>query len=146
MSDIEGKMYAIGDRNDGILYVITNPFRVAKVEKSEIETYASMQGKSYDEAFGDYARATMKVILENDFSTVPARVEEVLDTFQHMVAKGSTISDADFCFVSNVNLNDLTSNRSIYQPVQDTLENLTQGQEAENAASGNLQEKVESDE
>ncbi len=147
MSESAGKLYAIGDRNDGVLYVITNPFRVAKVDKSEIQDYADAKGKSFDEAFGNYARATMKAIVENDYSDVPANVEEVLDAFEHKVANGSTISDADFCFVADVKLDDLTANRSIYRPVQNALENLI-GENGAGMAESNssLRDIVEKDE
>ena len=128
MSNTIGKLYAIGEQDDGILFVITNPLRVAKVTKDDINRYANSTGKPYIEAFGDHARASMKAILENDFSNIPANVDEVLDAFKSKIENGTTICDADFCFLADVKLDDLTHHRSIYGPVQGALEELTEDQ------------------
>jgi len=116
MSAGTGTSYAIGSRKSGILFVTTDPLQVSLVSPEEIQTNADAKGKSFDAAFGDYAAAARKISIESTID-VPADVDAVPETVGRRIADGVTMSDADFCFISDLDLSGLTHRRNFYAPV-----------------------------
>jgi hypothetical protein len=49
------RLYAVGDRKSGILFVRTEPFRAVMVDDQAIDSYAKTVGKDYDTVFGEIA-------------------------------------------------------------------------------------------
>ena len=49
------RLYAVGDRKSGVLFVRTEPFRAVMVDDQAIDSYAKTVGKDYDTVFGEIA-------------------------------------------------------------------------------------------
>lgn len=137
MSEGSGTFYAIGSRKSGILFVTTDPLRISIVSRDEIQRYADAHGKSFDAAFGEYAAAASRIIIQNDLADLPADVAEVPEAVGHQIAGGMTMSDADFCFISEIDLSGFSQRRNIYPPLAEAMASLT--------GSGDLRAAVERD-
>ena len=121
--------YAVGSRTEGVLYVLTNPFRVGVVTREEIETFASNSGMTFDEAFDAFAKSTMEAISQTDAG----------DT----AGDGETVSGADFCFVAEVDMDNLVQQRNFYPPAQLGLLRVTEfASPTPRPSAGKLREAV----
>lgn len=138
MADGKGTLYVIGSRKSGVLFVLTDPFRAAIVTVEEIRQRAEATGRSFDEAFGEVAGIASKIAIENDFKEVPAQVPEVPEAVGHWVAEGMTMSDADFCFISPIDLSGFSHRRNFYPPLEAALTTLV-------TPPGSLRDAVERD-
>lgn len=124
MAERRGRIFVLGNRRAGIVIVFTNPVRTVIIERDEIQAYADRQNLSFDEAFGAFAGSLAMLVLENDDSSVPSAVQEVPEAVGHQVARGMTISDAEFCFISEVVIGDSIGKRSSYPPIQGALDEI----------------------
>lgn len=98
----KGTLYAIGSRDDGILYVLTNPIRIAKISRSTVEQHAKKTGQSYEAAFADFERASLRAISENGLGDVSESIDE---------------PGADFRFAGEVDADSLKMQRHFSVPV-----------------------------
>ena len=115
------RVYVIGDKETGVLFVLLNPLRAAIVPLAEVEKYAGRHGKSTEAAFGDVAAAIQGLILKTDGVDVPAADPLVHETFRSLVAGGTTVSDAAFCFVSEVDSSDWQTFRHGFPPIEPAI-------------------------
>ncbi|GAB2177875.1 hypothetical protein [Dongia sp. agr-C8] len=119
-----GRLYVIGDRDTGVLFVKTEPLRASIVPLTTIARYAGTNGISLDEAFARIARGAKSMIIDRDNSAVPALDPMVFDTFFDMVKNGTVISDASFCFIAEVQNAEWENRRYRYPPVGPALKEL----------------------
>ena len=115
------RVYVIGDKETGVLFVLLNPLRAAIVPLAEVEKYAGRHGKSTEAAFGDVAAAIQGLILKTDGVDVPEADPLVHDTFRALIAGGTTVSDAAFCFVSEVDSSDWQTFRHSFPPIEPVI-------------------------
>lgn len=118
------RFYAIGNRSSGILLVLTDPFRAAVISVADIQAYATANNITFDKAFGTYAGAASMMVVENDFSSVPQELPALYEAIGWKVAQGTTISDADFCFISEVDSGVFSQRRNRYAPAVSAVDTL----------------------
>jgi hypothetical protein len=100
------RLYAVGDRKSGVLFVKTEPFRAVMVDEQAIDKYAKTVGKDYDTVFGEIAGWATGFIASVDEKGSPDDSPAVPEAIAHRVSRGSALTDADFCFVANVSNDD----------------------------------------
>ena len=127
MATNTGRLYVIGDKDTGVLFVKTEPLRAAIVPKSEIANYATQKGITFDAAFASIAEGAKRMIIAADDSDVPAAVEEVFEAFGALVEGGTILSDAEFCFIAEVENADWSSRRFSRPPIENALEVIAPG-------------------
>lgn len=120
-----GRLYVIGDRETGVLFVLTNPLRTFLVERSDIEAEAKAAGKTFDELFADYASGATGAVFANDSADKPGDPAAASDAVGFRIAQGATISDVDFCFVAEVDSERLLASRQSYPPLETALGGLS---------------------
>jgi len=143
MLEQNARLYVVGDRETGILIVATNPLQTVPIERAQIEAVAKDRNMTFDQAFGAFAGAAAKLILENDDSEVPASVPEVPAAIEHQIAKGATISDADFCFIADIDLGDVIRKRDFYPPIQAFLEQIGRQMDLRKVVEGDSEADLE---
>ena len=121
MTTSTGRLYVIGDKDTGVLFVKTDPLRAAIIPKSAIEQYASERGFTYAAAFARVAEGAKKMIIQADGSDVPADVEEVYEALGALVEAGTVITDAEFCFIAEVENSDWSARRYSSPPIERAL-------------------------
>ena len=105
------KLYIIGDRESGIIFVRTDPLQVVLVPEANLEKYADASGLSVDEVFAEIGLAGKAV-----GESVAGNSDE-MNFVSNMIGKGGTISDAEFCFISNIEGDDFDISRFSILPV-----------------------------
>ena len=113
------RVHAIGDKETGVLFVLLDPLRVALVSRAEIEAYAVRHGIAPENAFGDVASAIHGLIRKTDGTVGPAYDDLVFFTVSNLIASGKAITEAEFCFVSEVDktAGDWKSFRNGFMPI-----------------------------
>ncbi len=117
-----GRMYVIGDRDTGVLFVKTAPLRAAIIPRARIQDYADQHGIPFERAFALVARSAKGMIIAADDDNIPADVPEVHDTFFDLVNEGTIISDAEFCFIAEVQNEGWSERRYGYPPIEPALQ------------------------
>ncbi|WP_119389351.1 hypothetical protein [Taklimakanibacter lacteus] len=112
------KIYVVGDKESGILFVTIEPLRVAVVSLDEVNDYAAKHKKTADAVFGEVAAAAQKMIIRTDTGNMPANVQEVFDAFGGLISRGSVISDAEFCFIADVDSHEWGTYRDNFIPLE----------------------------
>ena len=114
-----GRMYVIGDPDTGVLFVKTNPLRVALVPLKNIQRYANEDQISLEDAFGRVAKGSQGQIVtanggdpNDDDPDDPA-----LLVFKELATNGSVVSDALFCFIAEVDNDDWSTDRYRSSPI-----------------------------
>jgi hypothetical protein len=92
------RLYAVGDRKSGVLFVRTEPFRAVMVDDQAIDSYAKTVGKDYDTVFGEIAGWATGFVAEiADGDNWDAK-RNFVDTQR----AAGTPTEADFCFVTDI--------------------------------------------
>ncbi|GLS31524.1 hypothetical protein SAMN04488498_102121 [Mesorhizobium albiziae] len=126
MSD--ARIFVIGDSKSGLYLIKTNPVKVVRLTRAAIEQYAQSQKRSYEDIFGLLAARTRQII--NLAQANPPPVPEGSDFFETLgmtVTSGTTISDAEFCFVADIENQLYQSTRHKLHPIKDALIKLNTG-------------------
>ncbi|MES0100658.1 hypothetical protein [Mesorhizobium sp. M0019] len=118
------KAYVIGDKETGILIVTLNPLRAALVERDKIQEYADRHKLTFATVFGQVAAAIKGLILETDPPGGPAKGAMVLTAFAELIVRGATVTDAEFCFISDVETSKWKSKRSGFLPIEPIITDL----------------------
>jgi hypothetical protein len=121
------RLYVIGDKDHGAIFITLHPLRAAMVSSGDIDTYAAAQGTDFDTAFGDIAAAIKKLIITLDGGTAPKDPPGVSAAIGTAIQNGYTVSDADFCFVADLVNVDWTSMRIPFPPLVNFLHHLGMG-------------------
>ena len=115
------RAYIIGDKETGVLFLALNPLRAAIVPRNEIEAYAARHNQPYGTAFGEVAAAIKGLILASDPPNGPAAGQNVQDMFASLIQGGVTVSDAEFCFVSEVDTSTWSTLRNGFMPIEPAI-------------------------
>jgi hypothetical protein len=115
------RVYVIGDKETGVLFVLLDPLRVALVSRAEIEAYAVRHGIAPENAFGDVASAIHGLIRKTDGTVGPAYDDSAFFTVSNLIASGKAITEAEFCFVSEVDTADWKSFRNGFMPIEPVI-------------------------
>lgn len=118
------KIYVIGDKESGVLFLMTDPLRAAIVPWAEIEKYAKDHGLTAPVAFGKVAKASQHMIIRSDFENEPIEDPNVYAAFGTLIKRGSTVSDAEFCFISEVDPDKVKTLRDNFIPLEPVLTTL----------------------
>ncbi|GLS31523.1 hypothetical protein SAMN04488498_102120 [Mesorhizobium albiziae] len=119
------KMYVIGDRDSGIVMIKTNPVKIVRISRKAIEDYGQARKMSYDEVFGMLASRTKKIADLGKVSGASMPDDDAFfDSLGMAIAAGTTISEADFCFVADVDNDLYQSIRSRVEPIKGALAKL----------------------
>jgi len=121
------RLYVIGDKDFGVVFVTLYPLRAAVVSQEEIEGYVIKSGKDIASTFGEIAAAALGFITGNDDRDHPFDVEEVQTGAASLIQSGTTVSDADFCFVANLKDGWDYTGRIPSPPIKDALTFLQKG-------------------
>jgi hypothetical protein len=123
MSD--AKIFVIGDSESGLYLIKTNPVKIVRITKDTIERYAQSQKMSYESVFGLLAARTRRMVNLGQNNPPPLPDDPAFfDTLGMAVAGGTTISEAEFCFVADIDNRLYQSGRSKVDPIKDALTKL----------------------
>jgi len=106
-----GRLYVIGDPDTGVIYVKTNPLRVARVPLQTIQQYAKDDGISIEEAFGRVAKGSQWQVYLANGGRSSKDDDPIFSVFKQLAEQETTVSDALFCFIADVNNDDWSSDR-----------------------------------
>lgn len=118
------KIYVIGDKDEGILLVMLDPLRVALVSRKQIEKYQVNHGiKTYGEALSYVAAAIHGLIRKTDGS---GHEGTDLDpnsqlSIQYLLSTGKMITNAEFCFLSEVDDKNWKTFRNGFLPIEPAI-------------------------
>jgi len=121
----DAKMYVIGDKEVGIILVKTNPLKLVTIPKAAIEAYATAQSMSFDDVFGLLAARTRKMVNLGQSNPPPVPDDDAFfDSIGFTVRNGGSVTEAEFCFVADIENTLYTSNRVRIDPIKTALEKL----------------------
>jgi hypothetical protein len=112
------RVYVIGDNEEGVLLVMLSPLRAALVPKAEIDTYAAAHNKSPGEALSFVAAAIHGLIRKTDGSGRPDLDDASQLSIEYLLSTGKIITNAEFCFVSDVDDKDWVTFRNGFLPIE----------------------------
>lgn len=113
------RVYVIGDNEEGVLLVMLNPLRAALVPKAEIDAYAAAHNKSPAEALSFVAAAIHGLIRKTDGSGSPPTLDTASQlSIEYLLSTGKIITNAEFCFVSEVDDKDWVTFRNGFLPIE----------------------------
>jgi hypothetical protein len=114
-------MYVIGDLETGVLLVKSNPVKVVSIPNSAIAEYAESQGTSSEDVFSRLAAASSRISKTSQANPRVPDNAELHRAVGMSVLMGQTVSDADFCFVADIDDEKFDSGRYMVDPLQDAL-------------------------
>ena len=96
------RLYVIGDKKTGVLFVKTDPLRTVIIPTKAIQAYAKAEKISFEEAFGRVG--SVAKFLTNKGSKNPKYPDSspLFKAVGDLIAGGEMLSDADFCFVADL--------------------------------------------
>lgn len=96
------RLYVIGDKKTGVLFLKTDPLRTVIIPTKAIQAYAKAEKISFEEAFGRVG--SVAKFLTNKGSKTPKYPDSspLFKAVGDLIAGGETLSDADFCFVADL--------------------------------------------
>jgi hypothetical protein len=113
------RVYVIGDNEEGVLLVMLNPLRAALVPKAEIDTYAAAHNKSPEQALSYVAAAIHGLIRKTDGSGGPPNLDDPSHlSIEYLLSTGKIITNAEFCFVSEVDDRNWVTFRNGFLPIE----------------------------
>ena len=118
------KLYIIGDRESGVLFVKTDPLKLTHISKATIIAYAQQKGTTFDAVFAQIAGGAKAIINKTEVSQTLSDIDTSYQAIGQLVGKGTVLSDADFCFVADVNDSDWSASRTVVPPLSSALADL----------------------
>ena len=96
------RLYVIGDKKTGVLFLKTDPLRSVIIPTNAIRAYAKAEKITFEEAFGRVG--SVAKFLTNKGSKSPKYPDSspLFKAVGDLIAGGETLSDADFCFVADL--------------------------------------------
>jgi hypothetical protein len=95
-----------------------SPLRAALVPKAEIDAYAAAHNKSPAEALSFVAAAVHGLIRKTDGSGRPDLDPASQLSIEYLLSTGKVITNAEFCFVSEVDDKDWATFRNGFLPIE----------------------------
>jgi len=121
----DARMYVIGDREEGLILVKTNPLKLVTIPKAQIEAHANANGKSYDDIFGLLAARTRKAVNLGQSSPPPLPDDDAFfDSIGFTVRNGGSVTEAEFCFIAEIDNTLYSSIRVRIDPIKTALHKL----------------------
>ena len=96
------KIHVLGDRNNGVVIVTFNPFRVVTISRQTIQDHASRAGTDIDHVWRQLGRALLSMITDLDPQTL---VENVMDSdfvYEDMIRKGLRVEGTDISIIAEI--------------------------------------------
>jgi hypothetical protein len=118
------RLYIIGDKTTGVLFIKTDPLKLTHVSKATIEAYAAANGKTFDSVFAQIASGAKAIINKTETPQSFPDIETSYQAIGNLIANGASLSDADFCFVANIDDTDWASRRMTVPPLSSALADL----------------------
>jgi len=118
------RLYIIGDRESGVLFVKTEPLKLTHISKATIAAYAQQQGSSYDAVFAQVASGAKAIINKTEVSQSVPDIGTTYEAIGQLIGKGAVLSDADFCFVADIDDSDWSASRTVVPPLASALATL----------------------
>ncbi|MBZ9843349.1 hypothetical protein [Mesorhizobium sp. CA5] len=120
------KLYVIGDKNEGILIVMLDPLRAVVVTREEIQNYADNHKKTFEQALSYVGAAIHGLIRKTDGNgDTPDNLDELSHiSIEYLLSIGKTITNAEFCFVSEVDDKKWKTFRNGFVPIKPTIKTL----------------------
>jgi hypothetical protein len=120
MSD--AKMFVIGDSESGLYLIKTKPVKIVRITKDTIESYAQSRSMTYKDVFGLLAARTRRMVNLGQKNPPPLPDDPAFfDTLGLLVAGGTTLSEAEFCFVADIDNALYQATRDKVDPIRDAL-------------------------
>lgn len=113
--------FVVGSRDAGVLFITVDPLRASLIPRDVIKAHAVQNKLKFDEVLGQIAAAAQDLILTTDAADKLAEGEPTRDVIRELVSRGTTISDASFCFVSEVDSEKWSSLRHGFMPIENAL-------------------------
>jgi len=118
------KLYIIGDPETGILFVKTDPVMLTHISKETVSAYASSHNMSFSDVFAQIAAGAKKAGNKAATSTNIADLDTSYEAIGKMIGTGAVVSDAQFCFVTDVSNVDWANVRFVIPPIGTALSHL----------------------
>jgi len=123
--DYHKKLYVVGDKQTGVLFITIEPLRVAFVPRSEVVRFATDNDVEEADIFRNIAASIKRlIIISKNTGTATALPANVSEAMADAIKAGTTISDAEFCFIANMVNGDWEENRIPFAPLFDVLDYL----------------------
>lgn len=122
------KLYMIGDKESGILFVRTDPVRIVHIPLSSITEYATNHRTTVDAVFAEIGAASKQVVDTVASATGP---DELYSFLEAMLKGGTTITDAAFCFISDIEGDGFDVSRYSVMPIGVSASELASGSASE---------------
>ncbi|MGX1497084.1 hypothetical protein [Roseibium aggregatum] len=135
----QSSFYVIGKRGHGVVFLRMDPLRVSRVSHETIMTY-EQQNAGVD-GYAKIAAAARVLFAESDGNPETSLSQVESEGIYQAIKQGSTISDVDFAFLTDVDDTDWDLNRLSWAPIQDPVSKTGSG--ADNSET--LQDAVLSD-
>lgn len=121
----DARMYVIGDREEGLILVKTNPLKLVTIPKAQIEAYASTNNKTYDDIFGLLAARTRKAVNLGQSNPPPLPDDDAFfESIGFTVRNGGSVTEAEFCFIAEIDNTLYSSIRVRIDPIKTALHKL----------------------
>jgi hypothetical protein len=119
------RLYVVGDRDTGVLFIKTDPLLVTHISKETIEAYATSHGVSFDNVFVQIAIGAKAMVNKSEKDQSLPDLETSYQAIGQLIGRGATISDAEFCFIADIDDADWVSYRGITPELNSVITNLT---------------------
>ena len=96
------RLYVIGDKKTGVLFLKTDPLRSVIIPTAAIKASAKAEKISFEEAFGRVGSVAKFVANKGSKSPRYPDNSPMFKAVGELIAGGETLSDADFCFVADL--------------------------------------------
>nr|WP_298689117.1 hypothetical protein [uncultured Dongia sp.] len=118
------RLYVIGDRETGVLFIKTEPLKLTHISKATIDAYAKQHGSTYDGVFAQIAAGAKAIINKTEVPQSIADLDTSYQAIGQLIGKGAVLSDADFCFAADIDDSDWSANRFTAPPLASALADL----------------------
>jgi hypothetical protein len=135
----QSSFYVIGKRGHGVVFLRMDPLRVSRVSHETIMRYEE-QNAGVD-GYAKIAAAARVLFAESDGNPETSLSQVESEGIYQVIKQGSTISDVDFAFLTDVDDSDWDLNRLSWAPIQDPVSKTGSGM----GNSESLQDAVLSD-
>jgi|JI10StandDraft_1071094.scaffolds.fasta_scaffold358089_2 hypothetical protein len=119
------RLYVIGDRDTGVLFIKTDPLKLTHISKATINSYASRNGSTFDAVFAQIAAGAKAIVNKTEVAQSIPDVESTYQAIGQLIGKGTVVSDAEFCFVAEIDDTDWSANRLTVPPLSSALADLS---------------------
>jgi hypothetical protein len=132
------RLYVIGDRQTGVLFIKTEPLKLTHLSKATIEAYATQRSKSYDSVFAEIAAGAKAIVNKTEVQQSIPDIDTSYQAIGNLIGKGTILSDADFCFVGDIDDSDWSATRTTVPPLSSVLADLTPATGSDQLHEGSL--------